>query len=103
MIAAVPESVFYLDDLGSAFSEIDLPKKSLVLRVYRTKDEAAHAKDVLGIFFGIKAIVATNKLTDVLGSARSSEEYIRVLLCEYDALGELIDVETLLDPHSPVS
>jgi len=58
---------------------------------------------VLGVFFGIKAIVATNKLTDVLGSARTSEEHIRVVLCEYDALGELIEAETLLDPHATVS
>jgi hypothetical protein len=103
VIAAAPESVFYLNDLGTAFSEIDLPNKSCTLRVYRTKDEAAHAKDVLGIFFGMKTEVATSKLSDVLGSARDSDEYIRVVLCEYDALGELIDVETLLDPHQTVS
>lgn len=103
MISEVPQSVFYLDDLGSAFSEIDLPNKSLILRVYRTKDEASHAKDVLGLFFGIKAVVATDKLSDVLKSARKSEEHIRVVLCEYDVLGEMIEAEVVLDPHRPMN
>ncbi len=103
MTLRVPEAVFYLDDLGSAFSEIDLANKSLTLRVYRTKHEAAQAKDVLSVFFGIKSVVATNKLSDVLSSARTSEEHVRVVLCEYDALGELIEVETFLDPKKSLN
>jgi hypothetical protein len=99
MISQVPESVFYLDDLGSAFSEIDLPNKSLILRVYRTEKEASQAKDILGIFFGIKAVVTTTTLQNILRSAMDSEEWIRVVFCEFDATGELVEVETLLDPH----
>jgi hypothetical protein len=103
VIGEAPQSVFYLDDLGSAFSEIDLPNKSLILRVYRTKEEASHAKDVLGIFFGVKALVASDKLSDVMRSARTSEEHVRVVLCEYDALGEMVETEVLLDPHKSIN
>ena len=103
MISEAPASVFYLDDLGSAFSENDLPGKALVLRVFRTKEEASQAKDVLGIFFGIKSQVVKAKLFDVMASARMADEHIQVILCEYDALGELIVSETLLDPHRPLN
>ncbi len=99
MIFEAPEKVFYLDDLGFAFSEIDLPRKSLTLRVYRTKEEAAHAKDVLGIFFGIKSLVVSDNLSDILLSARAADEHIRIVMCEYDALGEMIEAEVLMDSH----
>ncbi len=100
MIASLPKSVFYLDDLGTIFGEIDVPRQSVTLRVFRTKEEAGLAKDVLKTFFGVQTVIEADKLSEVLKTARTADDPIRVVLCEYDALGELIEAEVLLDPYA---
>jgi hypothetical protein len=84
----------------------DVYERVQVLRVFETAEEAEVYKITMAIFYtddpSKPKKVKTMDLAGVLDVARRAKRPTRVVFCEYDGAGQLVDVEVLRDPTQSV-
>lgn len=83
----------------------DVYARVQILRVFETAEETELYKTILTFFHGdnVKSKpVKDMRLAGVLNVALRAKKPTRVVFCEFDGAGQLVDVETLVDPKQGV-
>jgi NAD(P)H-hydrate repair Nnr-like enzyme with NAD(P)H-hydrate dehydratase domain len=101
MIEDVPDRVHIVVGAGDVLTEVSLANCALILRVFETAEDASRAAAFASQIAG-EANTSCVPLADVLKSARTHDKAVQVILSRYDGLGQLVEVEVIYDPTTPI-